>query len=109
MQDDAEHGVGLVHAGVPWLPEEVAQQDRFREVVDLVAVLPVDPDVFDADVPRVADLPHDVEDAAVVDDVLLERRLEPARAGRTRAWKWLAWAIRGSTSASGTPARVKWV
>ena len=61
--------------------EQVAHQDGLRQVVDLVAVLPVDPDVFDADVARVAHLPHDVEDASVVDDVLLERRLEPARPG----------------------------
>ena len=31
----------------------------------------------------------------------------PVRA--PRAWKWLAWAIRGSTSESGVPLRVKWV
>src|SRR5258708_38272067 len=57
--------------------EKVTEQDRFGQVVHFVAVCPIDPDVSDADIARVAGRCHHLQDPAVVDDVFLERRLEP--------------------------------
>src|SRR4051812_38740281 len=46
--------------------QKVPEQDRLRDVVALVAMFPVDPDVFDAEVTVVADFPHALQHAGVV-------------------------------------------
>src|SRR5437899_2738090 len=61
--------------------QEIAEQDRLGDVVAPVAVFPIDPDVLDPEKPLVSARPHGVQDARVVDRVLLERRLKPAFAG----------------------------
>lgn len=57
------------------LAEAVAEEDSLREVIALVAALPVHPYVFDTQPSAVTSIPHDVQYACVVYRVLGEARL----------------------------------
>src|SRR5438094_8464235 len=63
-------------------------------------MLPVDPDIFDTDVPAIFGLLHRAKDPAVINGVLLERSLQPAFARaagmevRSVGDEWFGGAIR---------------
>src|SRR5438046_673287 len=57
-------------------PQEVSEQNRLAKVVRFVAVLPIEPDVLDADVARIVCLVHHLEHASIINRVCLERRLQ---------------------------------
>jgi len=65
-------------------PQEIPHLDRLGEVIDLVTMLPFDPDVFDADVALVFNAPHRLQDTSVINRIFFEGRLQTSFV-RTRA------------------------
>jgi hypothetical protein len=58
--------------------KKIPIKNGLGQVVALIAVLPVDPDILKADVSAVTGFVERIDNAFVVDRVVLEARLQPA-------------------------------
>jgi len=88
--------------------EKITQSESSPKIVHLVAMLPINPDVLDANVTAIVGLPHHPQDAGVINGVVRKRALQTALARASRMEMRRARNQR-LAAVSGRPTRVKCV
>jgi hypothetical protein len=65
-------------------PQKIAHLNRLGKIVYFIALFPINPDVFDTDVTAIVGLPHQPQDAGVVNRVVRKGALQTSLACAAR-------------------------